>query len=373
MPPASRTLGRSDFVLLGICLALATAALGLPDRARDPIAETLRRTLLAPLIALQYDAQLTREAWRSRASKIATDDSTRMRALELPATAAENARLRKMLGLSDRLRWGFAPAEVLQGRAVNEDYTVTLSAGSSAGVRPFSPVVSAEGLVGIVKSVDPTMSTAVLWAHPDFRASAMAADGSVFGIISAHAGDNPERFLLEMRGVPMRSTIPGGTLIVTSGLGGTFPRGIPVGIVISELKTNELWARTYLLRPAVSPTDISSVMVLLPDRTRAGVDLVWKDAKGDRTLRPSDSTKVAAAPAAPARPDSGAAALRAKTDSVAADSARRVRRKRRRDSLTVLADSALARGDSALSDSIRALLLPRKKATPDTSAKPVTP
>ena len=43
MPPASRTLGRSDFILLGICLALATAALGLPDRTRDPLADSARR------------------------------------------------------------------------------------------------------------------------------------------------------------------------------------------------------------------------------------------------------------------------------------------------------------------------------------------
>lgn len=370
MPPASRTLGRSDFVLLGICLALATTALGLPDRTREPIAESLRRTLLVPLISLQYDAQLTREAWRSRTAKVLTADSMQMRALELPATQAENARLRRMLGLSDRLRWGFAPAEVLQGRAVSEDYTVTLSSGSTQGVRPFSPVVAAEGLVGMVKSVDPTMSTAVLWAHPDFRASAMAVDGSVFGIVAAHPGENPERFLLELRGVPMRSTIPVGTLIVTSGLGGTFPRGIPVGVVLTELKTNELWARTYLLRPAVSPTDLSSVMVLLPDRARAGVDQVWKDSKGDSTLRPASAAPVAAAATSPT--DTALAALRARTDSLAADSVRRARRKRRRDSLTVVADSAAARGDTALADSIRALLAPRKK-TPADSAKKVTP
>ncbi len=79
----------------------------------------------------------------------------------------------------------------------------------------------------------------------------------------------------------MRSSIAKGTLIVTSGLGGTFPRGIPVGVVISEVKTPELWARTYLLRPAVSPADLSSVMVLLPDRLKAGVEPVWKDARGD--------------------------------------------------------------------------------------------
>jgi rod shape-determining protein MreC len=63
---------------------------------------------------------------------------------------------------------------------------------------------------------------------------------------------------------------------VSSGLGGTFPRGIPVGTVIAEMKTSELWARTYLLRPTVAPADVTDVMVLLPARTTAGVQTVWK-------------------------------------------------------------------------------------------------
>ena len=367
MPPASRTLGRRDLVLLALCLAAGVAALGLPEHTRDEIAGALRRSVLAPLISLQHNAELTRQAMRERSARVLVADSVRLRALALPGAEAENARLRKMLGLSQRLRWGFAPAEVLLGRGVAEDYTVTLSAGSTAGVRKLSPVVAAEGLVGIVKSVDPTMSTAVLWAHPDFRASAMAVDGSVFGIVAAHPGADPERFLLEMRGVPMRSVIPKGTLIVTSGLGGTFPRGIPVGVVLTELKTNELWARTYLLRPAVSPTDLSSVMVLLTDRTKEGVDTVWKNAGRD-TSAAADTTHRAP------RADSAALAVQQHAaDSLAADSARRIRRRHRRDSLNAVADSALARGDTALADSVRKLLLPRKRPPAPDSARPVTP
>ena len=127
-------------------------------------------------------------------------------------------------------------------------------------------------------------------------------------------------------------------------------------------------------RPAVSPTEVSSVMVLLPERTKAGVDVVWKDAKGDSSLRPVDSAKLAAAATLvkTAATDSTVLALRATADSLAADSARRVRRKHRRDSLTALADSALARGDTARADSIRVLLQPRKRVAPDTT-KPVTP
>jgi rod shape-determining protein MreC len=276
----ARTYGRRDTILLAGCVVLSLVALFLPERMREPIATTLRRTVLAPLVSLQSDAELSRRAWATREERVAARDSITLRSMSLDALSAENARLRDLLGLGARLRWGFVPAEVLSGRGVGEQYTMPLSAGARAGVREFSPVAAPEGLVGVVKTADPTMSIAIMWSHPDFRVSAMASDGSAFGIVAAHLGSGPERYLLEMRGVPVRGTIPRGTEIVTSGLGGTFPRGIPVGVVLGELETSELWARTYLLRPAVLPSAVSAVMVLLPARADSGVAGVWQTGQG---------------------------------------------------------------------------------------------
>lgn len=280
MASVARTYGRRDTILLAACVVLSLIALFLPERMRDPLATSLRRTILAPLVSLQSDAELSRRAWATREERVAARDSVALRAISVDALEAENSRLRNLLTLGARLRWGFVPAEVLSGRGVGEQYTVPLSAGSRSGVREFSPVVAPEGLVGVVKTADPTMSIAIIWSHPDFRVSAMAADGSAFGIVAAHLGDGPERYLLEMRGVPVRGTIAPGTEIVTSGLGGTFPRGIPIGIVMGEAQTSELWARTYLLRPAVLPSALSAVMVLTPARADSGVAGVWQTGQG---------------------------------------------------------------------------------------------
>jgi rod shape-determining protein MreC len=186
------------------------------------------------------------------------------------------------------------------GRTGGDEYSVVLSAGSRDGVRPFSPVVSPEGIVGMVNTVDPTMSIAILWTHPDFRVSAMTADGTAFGIVASHLGGGPERYLLEMRGVPLRSTLEPGTLILSSGLGGVYPRGIPIGTVISEIKTSEVWARTYLLRPVVLPADLGAVMILLPQRVTAGVSDIWAvgsnaEASAKRIVAAGDSLARAAA------------------------------------------------------------------------------
>jgi rod shape-determining protein MreC len=318
---AIRNSTRFDQLLLGVCVVLSAVALVLPVNVREPVAAVLRRSLLAPLVNLQERMELTRRAFLLHGERRAVGDSVTLRALSVAALESENDRLRRVIGLGTRLRWGFVPAEALHGRGVRDAFTVILSAGSRAGVSRLSPVVTAEGLVGVVERVDPTMSQAIIWTHPDFRVSAMSADGSAFGIVQAHLGSPGSRFMMELRGVPFRSTVRPGTMIVSAGLGGTYPRGIPIGVVVGEIKTSEAWARTYLLRPAVLPADINSVMILRAERIAAGVENVWQfgtptDSALRAILATGDSIAKSAALAE-------AAARRAVIDSLRVDSVRR--------------------------------------------------
>jgi rod shape-determining protein MreC len=287
---------RADVILGFVSGALALIAIALPGRLRDPIAGTLRRDLVAPLISLQKNAELGRLALMRHDQETAGKDSIALKALLVPSLESENDRLRHLLKLGQALRWGFVPAEALHSRAVGEEFTMTLTAGARQGVRPFSAVVAPEGLVGMVETVDPRMCLAISWAHPDFRVSSMTADGSAFGIAKAHLGSGTERYLLELSGVQLSTTLPSGTLIVSSGVGGVYPRGIPVGTVMRELGPREGftegWARTYLLRPAVKPQDISSVMILEPRRGAAGVQAIWADSLKDSSADTSASPGI---------------------------------------------------------------------------------
>lgn len=348
MARASRIDSRFDTGLFVLCVFLAFVAHGLPTHLREPIAGTLRRTLVAPLVALQRNAELSRAAWLGYETSARARDSLALQAMRVHSLESENERFRRLLGLGRELRWGFIPAEALHSGAVGDEYTLNLSAGSNAGVRPFSPVVAPEGLVGMVQIVDPRMSIAIVWTHSDFRVSAMAADGSAFGIAQAHEGTDADRYLLELRGVPMRSGVKKGTLVVSSGLGGVYPKGIPIGTVIDTLKSDG-YARKYLLRPAVLPPDVLSVMILQPQRAASGVERVWAGSVAEadsiaRAAAPSDSpARTPGAPGVSAAPnaDSVAAAVaararRARRDSVRADSLRRDSTRRaaaRRDSI----------------------------------------
>ena len=259
---ADRYATRGDtFVLLG-CLALSLVAMSLPAGARDPMVSGLRRTVLWPLLQLQTQSELLRTSRARFSQVVAARDSFAVAAAGLGELRGENARLRALLGLGPRLGSGFVPAEVLHQSALTEALTLVISAGSGQGVQDLAPVVAPEGLLGTVSHVDPTTSVVRTWAHPEFRASGMAADGSVFGIVAPVGVSRSDVWLLELRGVPYRQEVPLGTVILTSGLGGVLPRGIRIGTVIAVAAENE-WERSYLIQPAVAPEAVSHVMVLL--------------------------------------------------------------------------------------------------------------
>lgn len=286
MARAGRASSRLDRGVLTAFAALSIVALVLPTSLRETVASGLRRGVLAPLLVLQERAELSRRALLEHSAVTSTRDSVALAEMRMEPLREENARLRALLGLGSRLQWGFVPVEALHGRGVRDEFGLTLSAGSLASVQRLSPVVAPEGLVGVVDNVDPTISHAMVWTHPEFRVSAISADGAAFGIVQAHLTGGPGRYLLEMRGVPFRTSIKPGTMIVSSGLGGVYPRGIPIGRVIGETRTAETWARTYLIMPAVFPADVYSVMVLRPERVARGVDNVWAVGQvSDSTVR----------------------------------------------------------------------------------------
>lgn len=379
MARLGRSNNRIDSTVLIACALLSLITLVLPTQVREPIASGLRRGILAPMLRLQQRAEESRRALASHDLVVSQRDSVAWRAMGVESLQAENTRLRDILGLGARLKWGFVPVEALHGRGVRDEFGVTLSAGSLAGVQKLSPVVAPEGLVGVVDNVDPSISHAMVWTHPDFRVSAMAEDASAFGIVQAHLSAGPGRYLMELRGVPFRTSIKMGTMIVSSGLGGVYPRGIPIGRVLSEIKTPETWARTYLIRPAVFPADVYAVMILRPDKSSSGVDNVW--AVG--TIADSSVRKIVVAGDSLARTAAlaEASARQAAQDSVTRDSLRKAGVPEQSilppDSTTRVRHPALAapqvRRDSTKSDTTHRDSVRRNTVRRDSAVVPHTP
>ncbi|HXE84085.1 MAG TPA: rod shape-determining protein MreC [Gemmatimonadales bacterium] len=267
-----RYASRADTLLFLACVGLSIAALSLPPQWREPLANGLQQSVLAPFIVLQRQTELLTAARLRYDNVVAQRDSAALAAAFLPELRSENARLRELLGLSAKLGSGYVSAEILHQPEPTNPLSFLVSAGRREGVRPLSAVVSPEGLVGLVASVGEHSSVVLSWAHPEFRASAIAQDGSVVGIAAPHGAEGPGVWLLELQGVLYRQRVPNGTVIVTSGLGGVFPRGIPIGVVVDTAGEEKGWGRTYLVRPAIHPAQLSHVMILTTPRP-AGADL----------------------------------------------------------------------------------------------------
>src|SRR2546430_257332 len=150
---ADRYASRADtFIFIG-CVLLSLAAMGLPDRMRDPFARTLRQTVLAPLLALQQQTERLSAALERYDEVVAQRDSAALAATFLGELRSENLRLRGLLGLGPRLGSGYIPAEGLQQTEPTNALTVLVSAGRKQGVKPLSAGVSPVGPGGGVCAV----------------------------------------------------------------------------------------------------------------------------------------------------------------------------------------------------------------------------
>ena len=261
-----RFASRRDILAFVSCLVLAVAARLAPVEVQNAVSAGIRSTIVAPFLSLEQQVVLLKASRANFARMVAQRDSALVRALAVRSLSEENERLRELLRLGRRLPMRHVTAEILHQAGRTEGLTFVLSVGRDDGVLQHAPVVAPEGLVGVIQSVDASISIAIGWPHPDFRVSAVTLDRSVFGIVAPLGSEGPNTMVLELRGVPYGEPVPEGTIIYTSGLGGSggvYPHGIPIGSVLSVAEEQEGWSRTYRVRPAVHPASVSHVLVLM--------------------------------------------------------------------------------------------------------------
>ncbi|MBW8771737.1 MAG: rod shape-determining protein MreC [Gemmatimonadetes bacterium] len=233
-----------------------------PPQWGQATAAGIRSTALVPFLWLQARAEEARTS-RARFEEVeAQRDSAAWAAQGLPGLRAENDRLRALLGIVPRVNVPYRPAEVMRQSQITDGRTLIVSEGRAVGVNAFDPVVAPEGLVGVVLTADRNTSVVMTWEHPEFRVSAATEDGGVLGTVAVAEGEEGAEAMLELRGVPYRDTVSVGTLVVTTGLGGIYPRGVPIGRVVGVAREQKGWERIYLIRPAVNLGATGHVLVL---------------------------------------------------------------------------------------------------------------
>jgi rod shape-determining protein MreC len=246
-------------------LVLAATARILPPDQQQRIASVFRASVLRPFVMVQEGLADSRVRLETTEDLQARLDSIESLLTNQRTLAEENARLRETLGLGERLAVRYVAASVIRpGTALSESMFL-LDVGWKRGLDEDATVLTGRGLVGVVKSTRAESAIGMDWTHPEFRASAMTSDGSVYGLVQAERAEFRESDRLRIDGVPFHQELIDGRVIVTSGLGGVYPRGIPIGVVEgeAETETGTGWRRSYWLRPFVEPGVTTHVLVLV--------------------------------------------------------------------------------------------------------------
>ena len=189
----------------------------------------------------------------------------RLDSWRIDTLSAENQELRKMLQAKENLEVSSRLFDVQ--RVISEGFTQNfiINGGAEDGIKVGMPVISGSGLAGQINRVSKNTSIVQLIQDKNQVVPVFFKEAKVFGVVQG-IGDG---CTLESRDLPFSEEIREGDTVVTSGLDGIYPRGIPVGVVMSSKPSRN---NTYSLVSVASPQSIhksNQVLVLLVDMEKA--------------------------------------------------------------------------------------------------------
>lgn len=181
----------------------------------------------------------------------------------------ENAQLRKLVALTGGPALAESAYEPVTGRVIARSptiwhSTVTIDVGSDDGVRVDDPVISGDGLVGLIASAQGGSAQVSLITDHTSAVSAKVLPSGVQGVIRPDVGD-PEDLILDF--IDSTKDVQGGQAVVTSGwcaqgLCSLFPPGLPVGEVTNASIVEQEASQQVHLRPYADLANLDLVQVL---------------------------------------------------------------------------------------------------------------
>lgn len=273
-PPPFFRQGPSALSKLAVCSALAIFLM-VAD-ARFHVTQPLRVVLAAVLYPVQwmalrpvtwaqaggqYFSSMT-AAQSEQEAALKKHSLQSQRANQVEQLSLENTRLRKLLGLRDRLESGAMAAQVLYDAADPYSRKVIIDQGMANHVGLGSPVLDESGVLGQVTRVYPLVSEVTLITDRDHAIPVLntrtGARGVAFGDVSTRAD------AMELRFMAANADVAAGDLLTTSGVDGVYPPGLPVARVEKvERRVDAVFARIYCV-PLAAVSGAGYVLVLDP-------------------------------------------------------------------------------------------------------------
>jgi len=188
----------------------------------------------------------------------------KLQALQVEETRHENARLRRLLALRERLPLSTLAGEVVGRESGGWVRVLTVNRGRSNGVARQVPVVVPEGLVGRVVQVRPGASVVQLLNDPASTVGAVVQRTRTLGLVEGDAGGTVRLKFMARDG----AQVAPGDVVVTSGLGNLFPKGVPIGRVATIEDKGSALFHFAVLAPAVDFARVEEVLLLTGQTTQ---------------------------------------------------------------------------------------------------------
>ncbi|MBE0429191.1 MAG: rod shape-determining protein MreC [Thermoleophilia bacterium] len=196
-------------------------------------------------------------------------DRLRSELVALREAADENRRLREMIDFTSQPTfpqdYRTAAARVIGRSASAWNATITINRGSNHGVQTGQTVISGQGLVGQVSAVTTNSAQVLLIIDHNSHVEAKLQNGNAAGTVVGSVNG-----LLEMDFVEKHQRIVKNDVVVTSGTGMLFVKGVPIGVVEEAADQEAEFFKRISITPFVDFSRLEEVLVLLPP---AGADL----------------------------------------------------------------------------------------------------
>lgn len=203
----------------------------------------------------------------------------RMEVWRLQSVQQENRDLRQLMQVRQAHdAWTSVACRVIaRGDVAGFQQAVTVRGGRASGISTNMPVLSADGLVGVIAEVSEQTSLVLLLTDPDCRVACCVEGASSTGILRGRGVSLSGKQELELYYMPAACgldylpaevAVDEGRRVLTSGLGGVFPEGIPVGRVVRSWMHSSGLYRQAEIMPAAQFQTLEYVLVLTGKRSQ---------------------------------------------------------------------------------------------------------
>ncbi|NHL67770.1 rod shape-determining protein MreC [Burkholderia ambifaria] len=319
-PPPLFKQGPPALARLIFFVALAIALL--VSDARFSTLEIVRGVLGTVLYPLQRAALVPRDLFMGAADIAVTgaslrhdNDALRKRNLQLSTQAnqaavlaQENMHLRAVLELRQHIATQSTPVEIQYDTSDPFTQKIVIGQGSQQGIQDGSPVVSEDGVVGQVTRVFPLQAEVTLITDRDLAIPVQVLRTGLRSVIYG----TPKGDSLDLRFVPTSSDLVAGDELVTSGLDGVYPPGLPVAKVVHVDKLADTAFARVTCAPVAAVRGARQMLVLhyqndVPPRPAEPEPAADKNAKGKKGAKAAAKAEKAEKADANAKPAAAAA------------------------------------------------------------------